>query len=277
MRTKLLLCLAAAGWAGALWAEPSPDWTYARYLKAFEESGRTTHLSQAQFDQVQARKLKAEDYLKQYLDSKFKKADPAILAGFARLPREYYQYNYQKGEDFSGKAYEIPGRPYAIGYGSALSDYPGQAYMVQLAHPKPGDTALEIGTGSGYNASLLSTVVREAYSIEIIQPLGEAVAKIFKPLGIGNLHTRVGDGYYGWPEVKGGFDIIIVTCAAQYVPPKLLEQLKPHGRMIIPIGQPFRGRQVLYVYTKDAWGKVHSRRDMGVFFIPMTGQMQKGK
>jgi protein-L-isoaspartate(D-aspartate) O-methyltransferase len=85
----------------------------------------------------------------------------------------------------------------------------------------------------------------------------------------------VGDGYFGWPEVKDGFDIIIVTCVAQYAPPELFRQLKPGGRLIIPIGQPFKRGQVLYVYTKDAAGKVHSRRDMGVFFIPMTGAMQK--
>jgi protein-L-isoaspartate(D-aspartate) O-methyltransferase len=87
--------------------------------------------------------------------------------------------------------------------------------------------------------------------------------------------TRVGDGYFGWPEVAGGFDIIIVTCAAQYAPPDLFKQLKPGGRMLIPIGQPFKKGQYLYVYTKDAEGKVHSRKDVGVFFIPMTGTMMK--
>jgi protein-L-isoaspartate(D-aspartate) O-methyltransferase len=117
--------------------------------------------------------------------------------------------------------------------------------------------------------------VGHAYSIEIIEPLGKSVGKIFAPLGYSNITTRVGDGYYGWPEVKGGFDIIMVTCVAQYAPPALFRQLKPGGRLIIPIGQPFRRGQVLYIYTKDANAKVHSRRDMGVFFIPMTGAIQK--
>ena len=85
----------------------------------------------------------------------------------------------------------------------------------------------------------------------------------------------MGDGYYGWPEVEGGFDIVIVTCAAQYAPPDLFKQMKPGGRMVIPIGQPFKRGQVLYVYTKDEAGKIHSRRDMGVFFIPMTGAMMQ--
>jgi protein-L-isoaspartate(D-aspartate) O-methyltransferase len=139
----------------------------------------------------------------------------------------------------------------------------------------PDNVVLEIGTGSGFQISLLSRIVKKAYSIEIIEPLGTAVAKIFKPLGYANIETRVGDGFFGWPEVKGGFDIIIVTCAAQYVPPALFEQLKPGGRLVIPIGQPFKKGQVLYLYTKDENGKIHSRKDVGVYFIPMTGEAQK--
>jgi protein-L-isoaspartate(D-aspartate) O-methyltransferase len=146
--------------------------------------------------------------------------------------------------------------------------------MTQLAKPTADSVVLEVGTGSGYQVSILSRIVKKAYSIEIIEPLGQGVAKIFKPLGYDNVETRVGDGYFGWPEVKGGFDIIIVTCAAQYVPPALIEQLKPGGRMIIPIGQPFKKGQFLYVYTKNAEGKVTSRKDVGVYFIPMTGAMQ---
>ena len=114
---------------------------------------------------------------------------------------------------------------------------------------------------------------QKSYSIEIIEPLGRAVGKIFAPLGYTNIETRVGDGYFGWPEVKDGFDVIIVTCAAQYAPPDLFKQLKPGGRMLIPIGQPFKRGQILYVYTKDEDGKVRSRKDVGVFFIPMTGAM----
>ena len=122
---------------------------------------------------------------------------------------------------------------------------------------------LEIGTGSGFQSALLSRIVKRAYSIEIIEPLGKAVGKIFAPLGYDNVHTRVGDGYYGWPEVQGGFDIIIVTCAAQYAPPDLFKQMKPGGRLVIPIGQPFKRGQVLYVYTKDAEGKIHSQARHG--------------
>ena len=162
-----------------------------------------------------------------------------------------------------------------VGFGSALSDYLGQAYMTQVAKPKEGDVTLEIGTGSGYQSSILSRICKASYSIEIIEPLGRAVGKIFAPLGYDNVQSRVGDGYFGWPEVEGGFDIIIITCAAQYAPPELFKQLKPGGRALIPIGQPFKRGQFLYVYTKDADGKIHSRKDVGVFFIPMTGTMMK--
>ncbi|MDH4249017.1 MAG: protein-L-isoaspartate O-methyltransferase, partial [Deltaproteobacteria bacterium] len=190
-------------------------------------------------------------------------------------PREYFHYNYASKHDFSSTTYEEEAKPWAIGYGSALSDYLGQAYMTQLAAPKATDVVLEVGTGSGYQISLLSRLVKQAYSIEIIQPLGTGVSKIFKPLGYENVSTRVGDGYFGWPDVKEGFDIIMVTCAAQFVPPALIAQLKPGGRLVIPIGQPFKRGQVLYLYTKDDKGKVRSRKDVGVYFIPMTGQMQK--
>ncbi len=238
-------------------------------------SGRPVHQTQAQFDAIQARKPAAMKLIETYLKEHLNHADPAVMAAFAAVPREYFHYMYSEHTATPGDAYEPTPKPWALGYGSALSDYLGQAYMTQICEPKPGDVTLEIGTGSGFQSALLSRIVAQAYSIEIIQPLGLAVGKIFAPLGYDNVHTRVGDGYYGWPEVADGFDIIIVTCAAQYAPPDLFKQLKPGGRMIIPIGQPFKRGQVLYVYTKDAEGKVHSRRDMGVYFIPMTGAMMK--
>ena len=197
------------------------------------------------------------------------------MAAFEAVPREYFHYIYSEHRATPGDAYEADPKPWGLGWGSALSDYLGQAYMTQVCQPKPGEVTLEIGTGSGFQSALLSRIVAQAYSIEIIEPLGKAVGRIFAPLGYDNVHTKVGDGYYGWPEVTDGFDIIIVTCAAQYAPPELFKQMKPGGRMVIPIGQPFKRGQVLYVYTKDAEGKIHSRRDMGVFFIPMTGAIEK--
>jgi protein-L-isoaspartate(D-aspartate) O-methyltransferase len=239
-------------------------WTRDRYNQAMAES-----------DAIQARKPAAMKMIAGYLDSHFGKVDPLVMAAFEQVPREYYHYMYQNRIAAPAEAYESTPKPWAIGYGSALSDYLGQAYMTQLLQPKPGMVSLEVGTGSGFQSSLLSRIVSKSYSIEIIEPLGHAVSHIFKPLGYDNIETKVGDGYYGWPEVSEGFDVIIVTCAAEYAPPDLFKQLKPRGRMIIPIGQPFKRGQVLYVYTKDENGKIHSRRDVGVFFIPMTGAIQK--
>ncbi len=250
-------------------------WTREAFEAAMAAGGRPVSLTDAQFNAIQARRGPALKLIKSYLEMRLGSADPAVLAGFAAVPREYYHYIYSEHRSTCGDAYDQPPKPWAIGYGSALSDYLGQAYMTQVCKPGPTDVSLEIGTGSGFQSSLLSRIVKSAYSIEIIEPLGNAVKKIFAPLGYTNITTRVGDGYYGWPEQKDGFDIIIVTCAAQYAPPALFQQLKPGGRMIIPIGQPFKQGQVLYVYTKDANGKIHSRRDMGVFFIPMTGTMMK--
>jgi len=266
------------GAAQAEWAIPkpvNPNWTLDRYLKAMRESGRQMNMSQQAFDAIQARKPAALALIESYLKAHLGHADPAVMQAFAEVPREYYHYNYEWHSATPSEAYEDKPKPWAIGYGSALSDYLGQAYMSQVCAPKPGDITLEIGTGSGFQSSLLSRIAAHSYSIEIIEPLGQQVAKVFKPLGYDNVQSRVGDGYYGWPEVQGGFDIIIVTCAAQYAPPDLFKQLKPGGRMLIPIGQPFKRGQVLYVYRRDQNGKIHSRRDVGVFFIPMTGAMMK--
>jgi protein-L-isoaspartate(D-aspartate) O-methyltransferase len=257
------LCLARPTRAAA--------WTLAAYERTMQESGRPVSLTDAQFQAIQQRKPAALHRIEGYLKDHLGAADPAVMTAFEAVPREYFHYIYSERRATPGDAYESDPKPWGLGYGSALSDYLGQAYMTQVCKPKAEDVTLEIGTGSGFQSALLSRIVKQAYTIEIIEPLGKAVGRIFGPLGYSNVHTRVGDGYYGWPEVQGGFDIIIVTCAAQYAPPDLFKQMKPGGRMVIPIGQPFKRGQVLYIYTKDAEGKVHSKRDMGVFFIPMTG------
>jgi len=254
-------------------ARAASGWTRDAYEEAMRKSGRPIDITQEQFAAIQARKPAALKRIESYLTQRLGSADPAVMKAFGDVPREYYHYFYPDHRSQGGVAYEDDPKPWALGYGSALSDYLGQAYMTQVCKPQPGDVTLEVGTGSGFQSSLLSRMVQKSYSIEIIEPLGHAVAKIFAPLGYTNVETRVGDGYFGWPEVKDGFDIIIVTCAAQYAPPDLFKQLKPGGRMLIPIGQPFKRGQILYVYNKDADGKVHSRKDVGVFFIPMTGAM----
>ncbi len=255
-----------------------PDWTFARYQAAMQESGRKPGINDKTFGEIQERRKTALNIIEEYLKERLGKVDPLVLRAFSEVPREYYHYNYQDNQSSATVAYEDQRekvKTWANGYGSALSDYLGQAYMTQLTQPTPDKVALEIGTGSGYQSSVLSRIVKKVYSIEIIEPLGKGVGKIYKPLAYDNVETRVGDGFFGWPEVKGGFDIIIVTCAAQYIPQALVDQLKPGGRMLVPVGQPFKRGQILYIVTKDEKGQVHTKKDVGVYFIPMTGAIQK--
>ena len=273
-RPLLLGALGALAAPPMLRAQGTNAWTRDAYLAAMRASGRETSISEQTFSAIQARKPAAMRRIESYLKSRFSgEADPAVLRAFETLPREYFHWNYEGRANGAVNAYEAEPKPWGLGYGSALSDYLGQAYMTQICAPKPEHVVLEIGTGSGYQSALLSRIVAKQYSIEIINPLGSAVRNIFAPLGYSNVETRVGDGFFGWPEVQGGFDTIIVTCAAQYVPPALIQQLKPGGRLVIPIGQPFRRGQFLYIYTKDEDGRVRSRKDVGVYFIPMTGAM----
>jgi protein-L-isoaspartate(D-aspartate) O-methyltransferase len=250
-------------------------WTREAYLKAMAESGRTIQCSESQFAEIQKRRAAGLKRTEAYLKERFGEVDPAVMKAFSEVPREYYHYNHQERRSIQDSAWEVDAKPWAVGYGSALSDYLGQAYMTQASKPKADDTVLEIGTGSGFQSSILGRITKKVYSVEIIEPLGKSVANMYKPLGYSNVETKVGDGFFGWPEVKEGFDIIIVTCAAQYVPPALFAQLKPGGRALIPIGQPFKRGQFLYIYNKDKDGKVRSKKDVGVFFIPMTGAMMK--
>ncbi len=266
---SLLFIYPAAASQGSAW-----DFTTAEARMV--ESGRTADMTADQFSQLQERKPRYLSRIADYLKKSLGTVDPRVMKAFEEVPREYFMYNYEQGTSLVDATYESQPRPWQVGFGSYISDYRAQAYMTQILDPKPTDTSLEIGTGSGFQTALLSRIVKDAYSIEIISELGEKVDKIYAPLGYSNVHTRVGDGFYGWPDAGKKFDIILVTCAAPFVPQPLLEQLNDNGRMVIPIGQPYK-TQYLYVFTKDAQGHVHSHRDMATYFIPMTGRAQTGE
>jgi protein-L-isoaspartate(D-aspartate) O-methyltransferase len=274
-RRALLAGLAGFGLPAAhALANQHAAWTWERAQKAWRESGRESGLTEEVFDQIQLRRDGATKEVAILLGERFGAADPRVMQALREVPREYFYYHYGVRRSFARDAYESNARPWAIGFGSTISEYRLQAYMTQLASPNRDGTALEIGTGSGYQIALLSRLVKRAYSIEIVEPLGRMASGIFAPLGYDNIQTRTGDGYFGWPEVAGGFDLIMVTCVAQHVPPPLLAQLKPGGRIVVPIGPPFKREQFLYTFTRDASGKVHSRKDIGVIFVPMTGKIQ---
>jgi protein-L-isoaspartate(D-aspartate) O-methyltransferase len=141
--------------------------------------------------------------------------------------------------------------------------------MTELLKLKKDDKVLEIGTGSGYQAAVLAEIAKSVYTIEIIEPLGNEAARRFQSLGYDNVKTRIGDGYYGWPEAAP-FDAILVTAAASHVPPPLLKQLKPGGRMVVPLGAPFM-TQYLMLVEKQPDGSVTTHQIVPVRFVPLRG------
>lgn len=147
------------------------------------------------------------------------------------------------------------------------------AFMTESIDPQPTDKVLEIGTGSGYQAAVLSPLAKEVYSIEIVEKLGHSAATVLKRLKYTNVFTKVGDGYLGWPD-KAPFDKIIVTCSPEKVPQPLVDQLREGGRMVIPVGE--RYQQTLYMLTKKD-GKLISEKLLPTLFVPMTGKAEDAR
>jgi protein-L-isoaspartate(D-aspartate) O-methyltransferase len=160
--------------------------------------------------------------------------------------------------------------PLPIGYGQTISQPYIVAYMTEVLNLDKTSTVLEIGTGSGYQAAILSPIVRQVYSIEIIPELGYAAATRLKTLGYNNVEVGIGDGYYGWKKYAP-FDAIIVTAAAGHIPPPLMEQLKNNGRMVIPVGGSFLVQNLILI-NKDRDGNITTRNLIPVRFVPLTGK-----
>lgn len=161
-------------------------------------------------------------------------------------------------------------RPLPIGYGQTISQPYIVAIMTDLLNLKESDTVLEVGTGSGYQAAVLAHIVKKVHTLEIIKPLGLEAKERLKELGYKNIEAEIGDGYYGL-ESKAPFDAIIVTAAAGQIPPPLLKQLKPGGRMVIPVGSQFFVQQ-LVLAQKDENGKITIKQILPVRFVPLTGE-----
>jgi protein-L-isoaspartate(D-aspartate) O-methyltransferase len=185
----------------------------------------------------------------------------AVLAALRKVPRHEFVPALQQS-----KAYED--HPLPIGLGQTISQPYIVALMSELAQVQRGQRVLEIGTGSGYQAAVLTELGAEVYTIEILEPLARAAAERLKRLGYNRVVTKAGDGYNGWPA-HAPFDAILVTAAAEPVPPPLIEQLQPGGRLVIPVGQP-GDLQNLMVLEKDTAGKIHSRNITPVVFVPLT-------
>jgi protein-L-isoaspartate(D-aspartate) O-methyltransferase len=185
-----------------------------------------------------------------------------VLQAMRSVPRHKFV-----PEDLISHAYQDS--PLPIGFGQTISQPYIVALMTELLDPESSDVALEVGTGSAYQAAVLSEIVDQVYTIEIFEELGTSARERLKGLGCDNVEVKIADGYHGWPE-HGPFDVIIVTCAAAHVPPPLIEQLKEGGKMCIPVGSVFWAQNLMLVEKKD--GKIISKNILPVRFVPMLGE-----
>ena len=188
--------------------------------------------------------------------------DAPVLDVMGRVPRHRFVPAH-----LAGRAYD--NRPLPIGHGQTISQPYIVALMTDLLDVKTGDRVFELGTGSGYQAAVLAELGCEVWTMEIVEELGERAAATLKDVGYDNVHTRVGDAYYGW-EDAAPFDAIVVTAAGDHVPPPLVKQLKPGGRMVIPVGASFLTQQLMLV-EKLPDGAVRTRELLPVAFVPLTG------
>jgi protein-L-isoaspartate(D-aspartate) O-methyltransferase len=189
----------------------------------------------------------------------------AVLNVMGRMPRHRFVPSLQ--QPF---AYE--NRPLPIGEGQTISQPFLVALMTDLLNPNPGDTVLEVGTGSGYQAAVLAELVAKVYTIEIVEPLGRRAMQLLNELGYRNIEVRIGDGYKGWPEAAP-FDSIIVTAAPAEIPTPLIDQIKRGGRMVIPGGSA--DVQYLLLVEKRPDGTTTTRRTLPVRFVPLTRDRAK--
>ena len=189
--------------------------------------------------------------------------NPRVIEALATVPRHAFVSEGQRRRAYLN-------RPLPIGHGQTISQPYIVALMTDLLEVDADDIVLEIGTGSGYQAAILAELVKQVYTIEIVEPLGMAAAARLTRLGYDNVVTRLGDGYYGWEE-KAPFDAIVVTAAASHLPPLLIAQLKPGGRMAVPVGGWFFTQHLVLV-EKDVGGAVTTRQVLPVAFVPLTGK-----
>lgn len=191
--------------------------------------------------------------------------DSKVLDAIREVPRHFFvPENYQQ--------YAYDNRPLPIGHDQTISQPFIVAYMTNMLDLTPDDKVLEIGTGSGYQAAVLSELTPHVYTIEIVKPLGDQAIKRFEIMGYHTIETKIGDGYKGWSE-HAPFDRIILTAAPEEIPQPLIDQLAPDGIMIAPVGNVDRN-QILTKITKDGNGNINRQKMLPVRFVPMTGESQ---
>jgi protein-L-isoaspartate(D-aspartate) O-methyltransferase len=184
-----------------------------------------------------------------------------VMQAMAKVPRHEFVPASERRNAYAN-------RPLPIGMGQTISQPFIVALMTDLMEVLPGDRVLEVGTGSGYQAALLAELAGTVYTIEIVEPLAREAAERLKRLGYGNVATRTGDGYRGWPE-HAPFDAIMVTAAPREVPQPLIDQLKPGGRLVVPVGGQAAGQSLLLI-EKQPDGRITRRNILAVRFVPLT-------
>jgi len=189
--------------------------------------------------------------------------DKRVVEAMRAVPRHKFV-----PPDNRSNAYE--NTPLPIGHRQTISQPYIVALMTDLAAVTSESVVLEVGTGSGYQAAVLSELVSHVYSIEIIEALGLEARLLLQELGYDNVTVKIGDGYHGWPE-HAPFDAILVTAAAEHIPEQLIQQLKPGGRLVIPVGKQYQS-QSLRVLTKGPDGEIEQRDILPVVFVPLTGK-----
>jgi protein-L-isoaspartate(D-aspartate) O-methyltransferase len=220
---------------------------------------RLTHARINMVETIEREVRQTSDYLEK------QKLDKRVIKTLETVPRHLFV-----PEDQRHAAYE--NRPLPIGYGQTISQPYIVAIMTDLIAPKPRHKALEIGTGSGYQAAVLSRLVNKVYTMEIVEPLGKLAQERLQRLDYQNIEVAIDDGYHGWKS-EAPFDIIIVTAAASHIPPPLIKQLKPGGKMIIPVGSRFMTQQLLLV-DKDQQEEVTVRQVLPVRFVPLIDKSE---
>ncbi|KPK76068.1 MAG: hypothetical protein AMJ79_08435 [Phycisphaerae bacterium SM23_30] len=191
----------------------------------------------------------------------YRLTEPEVLEAMGNVPRHWFVTSQEQSRAYADM-------PLPIGQGQTISQPYIVAYMTNLLELNPDKKVLEVGTGSGYQAAVLTEFTPHVYTIEIVEPLAKAAATRLQRRGYKTIETKTADGYWGWEE-KGPFDAIIVTCAADHIPPPLIKQLKPTGKMCIPVGGPF-SIQNLMLISKNEAGIVTSQSLMPVTFVPLV-------
>jgi protein-L-isoaspartate(D-aspartate) O-methyltransferase len=209
--------------------------------------------------QQDVHKNKREKMVKQQIEKRGVK-DSAVLKAMLTVKRHEFVPAAQVDNAYDD-------RPLPIGYGQTISQPYIVAYMTEIIKPQADFKVLEIGTGSGYQAAILSKIVKEVYTIEIVPELGKAAADRLQKTGFTNVQAKVADGYNGWQE-HAPFDAIVVTAAAEYIPPPLINQLKDGGKMVIPVGSSFMTQILMLVEKKG--NKTKTRSLLPVVFVPLT-------